>query len=102
MRLLVFLHFSIVFSRISFAAVPQNAATGSPAVANDFVHKQFSDSCSLAPQFPPMTGDMNAYGIEDIVIVARCKNALIEQDEHNYQGIDPLDAFYGYGNPSIT
>ncbi len=102
MRPRVFLAFSIVFSLISFAAVAQSAATGSPAVDNDFVHKQFSDSCSLAPQFPPMTGDMNGDGIEDIVIVARCKNALIDQDEHNYQVIDPLDAFYGYGNPRIT
>jgi len=49
-----------------------------------------------------MIGDMNGDGIEDIVIVAHCKNALIDQDEKNYQVIDPLDAFYGYGNPRIT
>ena len=49
-----------------------------------------------------MTGDMNGDGVEDLVIVAHCKNALIDQDEKNYQVIDPLDAFYGYGNPRIT
>jgi hypothetical protein len=93
---------SIVLSLISYAAVAQNAAAASSGVDNDFVHKQFSDSCSLVPQWPSMTGDMNGDGIEDIVIVAHCKNALIDQDEHNYQVVDPLDAFYGYGNPKIT
>jgi hypothetical protein len=98
-----FLAFIIAFSLLSWAALAQSvAAPSSPVVDNDFVHQQFGDSCSLVPQFPPMTGDMNGDGVEDIVIVARCKNALIEQDEKNYKVIDPMDAFYGYGNPSIT
>jgi len=92
---------STVFLRISSAAA-QNATAPSSAVNNDFVHQQFGDSCSLTPQFPPITGDLNGDGVEDIVIVARCKNALIEQAEKNYKVIDPLDSFYGYGNPSIT
>ena len=79
------------------------AAQQSPAPPdNDFVHQQFGDTCSLVPQFPPMTGDLNGDGVEDIVIVARCKNALIDQDEKNYKVIDPMDSFYGYGNPAIT
>lgn len=89
---------------ISSAAVAQSGASASPStlIDNDFVHQQFGDSCSLAPQFSPMIGDLNGDGVEDIVIVARCKNALIEQAERNYKVIDPLDAYYGYGNPSIT
>jgi hypothetical protein len=98
----IFLAFSILFSLLSCAAFAQSAAAPSPVVDNDFVHQQFGDSCSLAPQFSPMTGDLNGDGVEDIVIVARCKNALIEQAERNYKVIDPLDAYYGYGNPSIT
>jgi hypothetical protein len=79
------------------------AAQQPPALPdNDFVHQQFGESCSLAPQFAPMTGDLNGDGVEDIVIVARCKNALIDQDEKNYKVIDPMDSFYGYGNPAIT
>ena len=79
------------------------AAQQAPAVPDDdFVHKQFSDSCSLLPQFPPMTADLNGDGIEDIVLVARCKNPLMDQGENNYKVIDPLDQFYGYGNPKIT
>jgi len=91
-----------IFLLISYAALAQNAVAPSPAVDNDFVHQQFGDTCSMAPQFPPMTGDLNGDGVEDLVIVARCKNALIDQDEKNYKVIDPMDSFYGYGNPAIT
>ena len=88
------------FLLLSSLAAGQTAAT--PAVDNDFIHQQFSDSCSLEPKWAPMTGDLNGDGIEDIVIVARCKNPLIEQDDKNYRVIDPLDSFYGYGNTKIT
>ena len=49
-----------------------------------------------------MKADLNGDGIEDIVIVARCKNPLIDQSEKNYRVIDPMDSFFGYGNPAIT
>lgn len=49
-----------------------------------------------------MTADLNGDGVEDLVLVARCTNPLIDQDQDNYQVIDPMDAFYGYGNPKIT
>jgi hypothetical protein len=34
--------------------------------------------------------------------VARCKNPLIDEGEKNFQVIDPMDSFFGYGNPKIT
>ncbi len=49
-----------------------------------------------------MISDLNGDGVEDIVIVARCKNALIDQGEKNYKVVDPMTAFFGYGNPAIT
>lgn len=90
-----------LFLLLSSLAVAQNAAP-SPAVDNDFVHQQFGDSCSLEPKWAPMIGDLNGDGVDDIVIVARCKNPLIDQDDKNYKVIDPLDSFYGYGNTKIT
>ncbi len=35
-------------------------------------------------------------------MVARCKNAMIDQDEKNYKVIDPMNSFFGYGNPKVT
>src|SRR3954470_8846128 len=87
----------------SFAAAQENASVGALAtVDNKFLHQQFGDGCSLEPNFAPMVADVNSDGVADIVLVARCKNALIEQGEKNYKVIDPMDSFFGYGNPAIT
>lgn len=98
-----------MFSRISLflllsasAVVAQNHASLSAPVDNDFVHQQFGDSCSLESRWQPVRGDLNGDGIEDLVMVARCKNPLIDQGEKNFQVVDPLDSFYGYGNPKVT
>lgn len=69
---------------------------------NDYVHQQFGDTCSLDPQWKPLTADLNGDGVEDIVMVARCSNPLIDQDDKNFKVIDPLNSFYGYGNTKIT
>jgi hypothetical protein len=76
--------------------------TSAPAIDNDFVHQQFGDSCNLEPRWKPMTGDLNGDGIEDLVLIARCTNPLIDQGDKDYQVIDPMDAFFGYGNPKVT
>lgn len=86
---------------VSSAAAQDNAPAAAP-IDNKFVQQQFGDSCSLEPNFAPMVGDLNSDGVADIVIVARCKNSLIDQDDKNYKVIDPMDSFYGYGNPAIT
>jgi hypothetical protein len=49
-----------------------------------------------------MIADLNGDGVEDIVIVARCKNPLIDQADKNYKVVDPMNSFFGYGNPAIT
>lgn len=86
----------------SLASASAQANKDLSTVNDEFVHQQFGDSCSLMPGFAPMTADLNGDGIEDLVLVARCKNPLIDQGDKNYRVIDPMDSFYGYGNTSIT
>jgi hypothetical protein len=95
--------FSLGAASCASVAAQENAVTATPAlVDNKFVHQQFGDSCSLEPNFASMVADLNSDGVADIVVVARCKNALIDQGEKNYKIIDPMDSFFGYGNPAIT
>jgi hypothetical protein len=88
--------FVLLFSTFAFAQA------SSPVIGNDFVHQQFGDSCNLESKWKTMTGDLNSDGVEDVVMVARCKNPLIDQDEKSFQVIDPMNTFFGYGNPKIT
>jgi hypothetical protein len=92
----------VVLLVMSAVAVAQEKSLSPVPVDTDFVQKAFGSSCSLAPQWTPVTGDLNGDGVEDIVIVARCKNPLIDQGEKDFQVIDPYNSFYGYGNPKIT
>jgi hypothetical protein len=87
---------------LSTIATAQNKASAAPPVNNDFLHQQFGDSCNLETKWPPMIADLNGDGIEDLVMIARCKNPLIDQDDKDYKVVDPMDSFYGYGNPKIT
>ena len=100
-RIVLFLFFAS-FGALFAAAQNGDPASAPAAVDNKFVVQQFGDSCSLDPNWQPMKADLNGDGIEDIVIVARCKNPLIDQSEKNYRVIDPMDSFFGYGNPAIT
>jgi len=70
-------------------------------VDNDFIQKQFGSTCTLI-DIPPLRGDLNGDGIEDIVIAARCKNPLIDEGEDNFKVIDPFASFFGYGDPKIA
>jgi hypothetical protein len=90
---------------LAFAALlPLTAFSQAPRVRvdNDFVHKQFGNEFSLVPEVGASAGDLDGDGIEDVVIAARCHNALLDEAEHNYTVIDPYMTFYGYGNPKVT
>jgi hypothetical protein len=71
------------------------------AIDNDFVKKQFGSSCALIGM-PPLVGDLNGDGIDDVVIPARCKNPMSDQTEDNFTVMDPYYTFFGYGNPKVT
>jgi len=72
------------------------------AIDNDFVRKQFGSTCRLEPGPPPLAADLNGDGVEDVVIIARCSNPLIDEAENKYKVIDPYDEFFGYGDPKVT
>ena len=49
-----------------------------------------------------LVADLDGDGVEDAVIVARCKTPLSGEVAHNYKVVDPYYTNYGYGNPKIT
>jgi len=54
------------------------------------------------PWVPFLTADLDGDGVEDAIIVARCKNPLSDEMNHNYRVVDPYYSNYGYGNPRVT
>ena len=101
MRFLWLLYSVFLLSIVVFAQ-QSNPKPAAPHVDNDFVQKQFGSTCKLIPGPEPQVADLNGDGVEDIVIVARCTNPLIDQAENHYQVVDPYNTFYGYGDTKIT
>jgi hypothetical protein len=97
-RILLALAFGLV--AVGFAVAQAPAAQ--KKIDNDFVQQQFGTEFTLLPEVGAAYGDLDGDGIEDVAIAARCKNPMVDQAEHNYTVIDPYNAFFGYGNPSIT
>jgi hypothetical protein len=54
------------------------------------------------PWTPILTGDLDGDGIEDAIIIARNKNALIGSEAYGYKVEDPFHERYGWGKPQIT
>ena len=101
-----FVLFMFVPLALPVSAQQPTSQPASPAsssgIENDFVQKQFGESCTLMPAPPPIKGDLDGDGIEDIVMVARCKNPLPDQTEHNFRVIDPYNDYFGFGDPKVT
>src|SRR5579862_3757594 len=77
------------------------APSANRKVDSDFVRQQFGADFTLLPEIPPVYGDLDGDGVEDVVIAARCKNAMLDQAEHNYTVMDPYYDFFGYGDPKV-
>jgi hypothetical protein len=81
---------------------PAHAQTPSPAITDEYVHKQFGDNCAVLSQYPQFTGDLDGDGVDDLVIAARCKNPMADRDEYSFQISDPYDAFIGFSDVKVT
>jgi hypothetical protein len=93
---------AILLLPVSALAVEHGQKAISITVNNDFVQKEFGSTCKLMPGPIPQVADLDGDGIPDIVIVARCTNPLMDQDQFGFKVVDPFYAFFGYGNPKIT
>jgi hypothetical protein len=72
------------------------------SVDDNFVQKQFGSTCDLIAGPQPLIGDLDGDGIDDLVVVAHCKNPVIDQAEDNFTIVDPYNAFFGYGDTRVT
>jgi hypothetical protein len=94
----------LVFT-LSAQALAQTAAadkTAAKVVNSDFVHKQFGGEFTLVASEAPLIADFDGDGVADVAIVAKAKNVMMDQAEHNYRVVDPYDDFFGVGDPRIT
>jgi hypothetical protein len=92
---------ALCLGSVAVAQQPSAEKTSSE-VNQEFVHKQFGDSCRLVPGSAPLKADLDGDGVEDIVIIARCTNPLVDQEQDSFKVIDPYNAYFGYGDPKVT
>jgi hypothetical protein len=81
---------------------PAHAKSPSPAVTDEFIHKQFGDNCSLLAGPPQFVADLDDDGIDDLVVAAKCKNPMADKDEYSFVVTDPFDSFLGYSDIKVT
>lgn len=81
---------------------PAPPKSPSPAVTDEFIQKQFGDSCSVLGGPQQFVADLDGDGVDDLVLAARCKNPMADRDEYNFVVTDPYDTFFGYGDVKIT
>lgn len=67
-----------------------------------FAAAEFGAGCKLDRAFAPLYGDLDGDGLEDVVLVAKCTSVLAGEKGFGYKVVDPYDAYYGNGDPTIT
>src|ERR1700688_4292663 len=97
-KVFLLLAFSVAMLIPASGQVPSAGRKGD----NEFVQQEFGREFTLLPELPPVFGDLDGDGVEDVVIAARCKNPMLDEAQHDYKVIDPYYDFYGYGDPRVT
>lgn len=107
-RFLLLPIFAVLLTAAAFAQKklppppPAPAKSPSPAVTDEYIHKQFGDKCSLIAGPQQFAGDLDGDGIDDLVVVAKCTNPMQDRDEYGFLVADPYDTFMGFGDVRIT
>jgi hypothetical protein len=107
-KLLLLPVLSLLFATAAFAdkkplpPPPAHATHPSPAVTDEYLHKQFGDNCSLLAGPEQFVADMDGDGIDDLVVAARCKNPMADKDEYSFAIADPYNTFLGYSDVKVT
>lgn len=90
----------LAFPLLAYSSKPAQGAP--PVVDAAYVASQFGASFTLDPKVPPMVGDLDGDGTEDLVLVGTSSTPLLSQEQFRFKVEDPYDAYYGTGNPRIT
>ena len=67
-----------------------------------YLLQEFGPSFKLDPKFPPLYGDLNGDGAEDVVLFATSSTPLLSREQFSFRVEDPYDGYFGTGNVEIT
>jgi len=93
---------AILLVLASLALAQQNPPAAAAPDPQQAAAREFGPSFKLDAKFPPLTGDLDGDGQEDLVLVATCKNPLTDSIEFHYKVVDPYDEYFGFGDPKVT
>jgi hypothetical protein len=90
----------LVSPLLAQAVAPPAASPLADAAA--YVVRQFGPTFKLDPKVPPLFGDLDGDGSEDLVLVATSTTPLLSREQFGFKVEDPYDSYFGTGDPRIT